>query len=215
MQASLTTGKNLEIDEFLAQYDGYIHALARNCIHKIRSNGTAYSLDMEIDELVQRVRIKLWRILLRQRITSPKAYIASMIHNEMISMLRQRQHTDFLTCSDEGEPYYGHLLISISEGMADPAYEVEQLEISSYYLSRVARAIASLAPRQRRAMICSLKDRLDDFASFITAYSALGFDVDIAAWPNKRDEVQRLKACISYARKNVRSRMSTPSPTNS
>jgi RNA polymerase sigma factor (sigma-70 family) len=195
----------LEIENFLAQHDSYISTLARNNIYKMKNSIISSSLEMEIDELVQRVRIKLWKILLRQHITNPRTYIARVVYHETISMLRQQRHIGSLTLNEEGEPFHGQTLIETSEGMADPAYEVEQQEVSHYYLSRVAQAVAKLAPHQRRAMLCVLKDRLDDFASFVTAYDTPDLDASSVAWPSGKDELLRLKASVSYARKNIRS----------
>jgi DNA-directed RNA polymerase specialized sigma24 family protein len=205
MCTSLAAGASLEIENFLTQHDRYISILARNNIYKMKNSNISTSLEMEIDELVQRVRIKLWKILLRQNITNPRAYIAKIVYHETISMLRQQRYIGSLTFDEEGEPCHGQTLIEMSEGMADPAYEVEQQEASHYYLSRVAQAVARLAPHQRRAMLCVLKDRLDDFASFVAAYDTQDLDASSAAWPSRKDELLRLKASISHARKNIRS----------
>src|SRR6266568_7822067 len=76
-----------EIDEILRQNDGYILALAREKVpHHIASPDV---LDLEIHELAQRSRIKLWRMLQTRQITHVKAYIRYIVHSESMDMIRR------------------------------------------------------------------------------------------------------------------------------
>ena len=203
------------IDENLEQYDTYIYALARKSIYNTHMRIRPNLLEERTDELAQRVRIKLWQALQQRPITNLRAYIRRIVCNEVISMIRQQLRAVPLSLNEEGEMFQGQLLVERSEGMNDPAFEAEQLETIDYYISLVACAVAKLPPRQQRAMICSLKEQLGNCKYFTEVCKHWNINTDSIAWPDGADELRRLKACISPARKNIRSLMAhTPFSDN-
>ena len=195
------------IDEVVEKYDPHICALARKTVYDTRMGTHPGLLEEEVDELAQRSRIKLWQVLQRRHITNPRAYIRRIVRTEFVNIIRQKLRAVPLSLNEEGELYQGQLLVERSEGMNDPAFEAEQLETIDHYIALVAYAVAKLPPRQQKAMICSLKEQLGNVRPFTEVCKNWDINTDSVAWPDGTDELRRLKACISPARKNMRSLM--------
>jgi DNA-directed RNA polymerase specialized sigma24 family protein len=190
-----------DADEILEQYDAYIVALVqkkipRNCVRD-------EVLHDEIDELAQNVRIKLWQALRKKRINNPKAYIRSIVYTEVIDIVRQRPLTLPLPLTEEGELYQGNLVVTPSQGMLDPAYEVEQEGAIKELLKKTAEAVLKLPPQQQRAMICSLKDQVDDILLCLDVLRNY-VDIEVPNWPAKGNELRSLRTSLSIARKKLR-----------
>jgi DNA-directed RNA polymerase specialized sigma24 family protein len=192
------------VDELLERYDLYICALAKKNIGAMRKYIHPDLLEIEVNELAQRSRIKFWQALRQQAISNPKAYIHRIVHNEAVSMLRQKLRTVPLSLNEDGEVYQGQVLVGQSEGMDNPALETELLEMTASYMAQVAHAVAKLPSRQQKAIICSLKDRLDNVLPFIDTCQELGINPNVIVWPADRDDLYRLKASISSARRHMR-----------
>lgn len=193
------------IDELLEQLDTYIVALARqkvprNVIHP-------ELLQDEIDELAQRVRFKLWLVLKKKQILHIKAYISCIIYTEVVDMVRNHLPTLPLPLDEDGELYQGNLMITASEGLQDPALEIEQAEVIDEYVKDMVEFILVLPPCQQRAMICSLKDQLDTMPSVTELLRNHAMDTGEVDWPEKKDELQSLRTSLSLARKKLRLRV--------
>src|SRR5947207_965351 len=109
-------------DELLKQYEAYIYALVREKMRRrtdITMDPTVF--DLEVDEIAQRVLIKLWQALSRESIERPKAYIMTMVRNELNTMRRERKPTLPLSVDEEGELHLETMIITSQEGMEDPA----------------------------------------------------------------------------------------------
>jgi DNA-directed RNA polymerase specialized sigma24 family protein len=192
------------VEDMVEKYDPYICAAARQKIRNMQPHISAQLQEEQINELVQRSRIKFWLALKRRPIRSPKAYIRRIVHSEAVDMVRQKPRAIPLTLDEEGELYQGWLLVEKSEGMNDPAIEAEQLETTDHYISSVVSAAMQLSPRQQEAMICWLKERLGDSKHFTEVCKNWNIDPSSITWPDRIDERRKLKACVSPARKNVR-----------
>ncbi len=192
-----------EIAEILRQNDNYILTLAREKVP--RHIASSEVLDLEIQELAQRARIKLWRALQKRNITHLKAYIRCIVHSESIDMIRSSKSELPLPLDEEGELYQGNVLVMFSEGMQDPLYELEQKEIAAEYITQVVDMLHSLPPCQRKIMICSLKEQLDDVPTLTQAFKKFEVNIEAVRWPSKKKEMQNLKASLSIARKKLRS----------
>ena len=198
-----------EIDEILRQNDGYILALARE---KVPCHiASPEVLDLEIHELAQRTRIKLWRTLQKIHITHLRAYIRCIVHSESMDMVRRYKLNLPLPVDEDGELYQGDVLVAPSEGMQDPLYELEQKEMATEYITQAVDVLRSLSPCQRQVMICSLKDQLDDVLTLTKAFKKFEINIETVRWPSKKKEVKNLKASLSTARKKLRSHLSRPS----
>jgi RNA polymerase sigma factor (sigma-70 family) len=192
---------NTRIEDVLAQYDSFIVALVREHVCQDPTLVRAAVRDLEIDELAQLVRIKLWHALEEKEITYPKAYIRRIVHSEVVDMARrQKKPLQELPEDEEGEIYYGKILVTQSEGMTDPAEVVEEQEQAKDRMSEVADAVMKLPQRQRHAMICTLRDRIDDTLLLINAFKSHKCNVHEWQWPQKRKEKVLLQASLSYAR---------------
>ena len=135
-----------EINEILRENEDYILVLARKKVP--RHIAPREVLDLEIQELAQRSRIKLWCSLKKRKITHIKAYIRSIIHSESIDMMRCCKFELSLPLDEEGELYQGKVLVAPSEGMQDPLYELVQQEMVSeiYHTGRQGDAVTSSTP---------------------------------------------------------------------
>ncbi len=199
-----------EIDEILSQNEDYILVLARNKVPRHLTSPEV--LDLEIQELAQRSRIKLWRTLQKSRIIHIKAYIRCIVHSVSMDMIRGDKPDLPLPLDEEGELYQGNVLVTPSEGMQDPLYELEQKERVAEYITQVADVLRSLPLCQRRVMICSLKDQLDDVLTLAQAFKNFEINIEAVRWPSKKKEVQNLRASLSVARKKLRARMTEFEP---
>jgi DNA-directed RNA polymerase specialized sigma24 family protein len=194
--------ENIRIEEILMQYDGFIVAVVREHIGLDPTLIRAAVRDLEIDELVQLVRIKLWHALERKEIMYPKAYIRRIVYSEIVDMTRrQKRPVQPLPEDEEGEIYSGKLLVSPSEGMADPAEVVEQREEVRGRMKDVVGVVLQLPARQRHAMICTLRDRVDDPQLLIDAFKQNKCEMQQWQWPQMRKEKILLQASLSYARR--------------
>jgi hypothetical protein len=88
--------------------------------------------------------------------------------------------------------------------MRDPAYEVEQEEYLTNSLTQTVDEVLALPPCQQRAVICSLKDRIDNVLLLIETFGEHQVDIEQVSWPEERDERQKCRASLAVARKKLR-----------
>ncbi len=184
----------------LKRYDMYIvsqvHQIGYSYAHNIHSS----VLDLELDDIMQQVRIKFWRALERETIHYPYAYIKLIIQSQFIDMLRRQKHHLFLSLDDE--LIHDEIEIGASP-IADPAeIVVQQMDVSSS-LQEMIKAVLALPPRQRYAMICLLKERVDDLRGLIEAFGANKMDIQTIRWPAEKAEKQLLQASLVPAKKRL------------
>lgn len=190
------------VDEILIQYDGFIRTLARKYIP--RTITSAEVLDLDIDELVQIARIKLWFALQKQEIRHMKAFIRRIVHNEAINMVRQHKPVVSLITNEEGELYQAHVLIASSQEIQDSAEEIEQDEMLQNYSSKLTEYVPKLPPQQQRAMICTLKDQIADILPLVDLFLQVNIDIESMHWSENADELQSERSSLSVARKKMR-----------
>src|SRR6266487_5334833 len=85
------TGESSE--EILKRFDWYIAVQTKRIVRLYPALAHQAVVDLEIDELMQRVRIKLWRTLKKRTILYPHNYIKRMILYVLIERLPQRKPT--------------------------------------------------------------------------------------------------------------------------
>ncbi len=191
--------KKEKCEDILSRFDPYIITQVqhlRNCSSLATHPAV---LDLEIDDLIQRVRIKLWQALAKTEIRYPYAYIKRIIRNEIVDMARL--HKPLVPLPSEEEWNEHEVKISLEQPGSDPAEEVEQQLDALAYLNQTIQAILKLPPRQRLAMICSLKDRVDDRAQLINAFKRYRVDIEFIRWPTDKEEKQVVQASLAHARK--------------
>lgn len=190
------------IDELLEKYNSYIVSLAWKSV--LRGTVSPENLPFVIDELAQNVRLKLWQAMRKKPIAHYRAYIGRIVQNEAVNILRRKEPTSPLPVNEEGELYQGHLLLSTADGDIDGLLdEFEQEEAVAHCISTAAEAIQRLPPRQQRAMICSLKDRVEDALPLLEALTEREVDIGGMSWPEEEEDVTRLKASLSVVRKKL------------
>jgi DNA-directed RNA polymerase specialized sigma24 family protein len=184
-----------DCEHLLVELDPYIQFSAWKALRAVSTKVP----DMEIDELIQRIRIKLWQAMRRRAVQSPQAYIRAIAHNEVLQMLRGHRSISPLPLSADGELLEGTPL-SIGTLAEDPAKQVERKD----YLVEVVDAIVMLPTRQRNAMLMSLKDRVDNPLALSQACNARKIDLERINWPHEDKEASlRLRASVSVARKKL------------
>jgi DNA-directed RNA polymerase specialized sigma24 family protein len=197
--------KNTDIEATLAQYDSYLIRQVRDLMRLHPDIIRREVLDLETDELVQRVRIKFWHALQDKQIEYPKTYIKRIVHSEFIDMVRRlKPHYMLeLPVDEEGELYQGRMLITPSAGMADPSIEYEEQATASERLQEIVDAILALPARQQRALICDMRDRVDDLAALTRAFKERKANLESWQWPQQKNDKLLLRASLAYARTKV------------
>jgi len=189
-------------EEILRKYEPYIRSLARKQFPHNRVHPDL--LDLDIDEVVQNVRVKLWLTLLRERVISIRAYIRSIVHSVIVDMIRKYEPAQSLPLDEDGELYQGDLIAAAREDLRDPAHEVEEKEFTTDLLGKTVDGVLDLPSSQQRAMICSLKDQIDDLLLLVEAFKVRDVDIEAVNWPEGKSEVQKLRVSLSIARKKLR-----------
>jgi RNA polymerase sigma factor (sigma-70 family) len=183
----------------LKRFDAYIVSQARQLRSSFSVVVHPAVFDLEIDDLIQRVRINFWRALARREINHPHAYIKRMIHNEIVDIARQQKR---IVPFPTDEEWGGREARKEWEPrMPDSAEEVEQRMDALCCLNEVVQAILKLPPRQRLAMICSLQERVDDRAQLIHAFKMHRVDIEAMHWPTEKKEKHLIQASLTPARK--------------
>jgi len=181
-------------EAILRDVDGYVIMQAHKLIDLHVRRRYEWTNTLDVDELAQRARIKLWKALERNNdIVHLYSYIRHIVYSEFIDMQRQQKH-------------YLPLFIEESdllESSADPASEFMQRVENATFLHSVARAVVALPPRQRLAMLCMLRDRVDDLVQLRAIFRLYNIDVDAARWPSEKAERRLLLASLSVARQKL------------
>src|SRR5260221_3673911 len=98
--------EDASVEELLEKFDPYIVAQTRQlaCL----GSDVAYPAGLELDDIAQRVRIKLWQALRQRPIEKPVAYIKRIVHTEFVDMKRQHKPHLPLPVDEEGELHAGN-----------------------------------------------------------------------------------------------------------
>ncbi len=196
-----------DIEEILARFDAYIVTLVQKMARRSSNIARPEVLDLEIDEIVQRVRIKFWKALEAKEIEHHKAYIRTIVNNEFNDLGRKRKAPLPLPTDEDGELYMGNVLLSESEGLADPAVEFGKEEVMDDLMELTAHVVTDLPPRMQRAMINHLKEEVDDFILFTESFEKRQININAVRWPDDKADTKRLKASLSPARRIIARRI--------
>ncbi len=155
------------------------------------------SLQMvEIEELEQRTRIKFWRTLEKHQIHHPRSYIKHIIYSEFHDMVRQQKVQIALVDDEEGDE-------EETLHTPDPADEVERREEDIAFLHKLVRLVLKLPRRQQFAMICLLKDQVDDLALLTRTFQQYAVDINNIQWPCNSAGRKLLQASLYLARQTL------------
>ncbi len=182
-----TNEKNTNIEAVLSQYDPYLIKQVHDRMHSHSDVIRPELLALETDELVQRARIKFWHALQDKHIEYPKTYLKHIVNSEFIDLVRRIKphYTLDLPVDEEGELYQGHMLITPSLGMADPAIEYEEKVKVSERMQEVVDAVLALPARQQHALICDMRDRVDDLEALTNAFKNRKTTIEKWQWPQQ------------------------------
>ncbi len=169
-------------DEFLAAHDVHIRYEARRAIPLDLFSRDV--LDLEADELAQKIRIKLWASHQKYPIIHPGAYIRTIARTTAIDMVRRHRPTVSLFGDADGELCFGDHIPAQNEGFQDPADEIELGEVDTDFLTMLMKAILALP--------------------LIDALKVYGIDIEAMDLPDEPGEVRLLKASLTVARKKLR-----------
>jgi DNA-directed RNA polymerase specialized sigma24 family protein len=195
------------IEEILARFDPYIVAQVQKMARRSSNIAHPDVLDLEIDEIIQRVRIKFWKALEAKEIEYHRAYIRTIVSTEFNDLSRKRKAPLPLPTDEDGELYMGNALLSESEGLADPAVEFGKKETIDGLMALTADVVTDLPSRQQHAMICYLKEQVDNGIRLIEAFEKHKINIDAVSWPVDEADKKRLKASVSPARHNIARRV--------
>jgi RNA polymerase sigma factor (sigma-70 family) len=180
------------IDEtMLESLDRYIVMQAKKLLYRSHASSYRY-IDLEVDELAQRVRIKLWNMLKKGPIHRPYPYVRRIIYSEFIDIKRQRKPLLSLNIEEEGDHQ--------PQTARDPADEIMQEMEDVALQQRIVHMVVELPPRQQLAMICFLRDVVDDPAQLSLAFCKYHIDITDMQWPRQKAERQLLRASLTVAR---------------
>ncbi len=186
-------------EAILNRFDCYIAQRARLLVYHYSPFAHPGLLDMEADELVQRVRIKFWQALNKYHIEYPRAYLKRIIYSEFSDMKRQQNAHPPLPLD---ESWVGCQLDQF-ENAPDPADEIEQRLEGEELLEGIIQMILHLPPRQRTAIICFLLDQIDDPAYLTALFKAHKVNIEALQWPHSKAERKLLQASLYIARQTL------------
>ena len=189
-----------DIEEILVRFDSYVVMLVQKKACSSSNIARPEVLDLEIDEIIQRVRIKFWRALLTKHIDHHRAYIRSIVSNEFNDIGRRRKASLPLPTDEDGELYMGDVLLSESNELADPAIAFEKEEATDDLLKLTVQVVTDLPPRMKLAMINHLKDQVDNLIRLTEAFEKREVNIKTMKWPDDPADSKRLKASLSPAR---------------
>ncbi|HLI91816.1 MAG TPA: hypothetical protein VKV37_24220, partial [Ktedonobacteraceae bacterium] len=190
-----------EIISFLEQHEAYILAQARRLVP--RNIFSPEVIDLETDELVQKSRIKLWQALQERVITNPRAYIKAVVRSEAVNATRQQGPLLPLPVDADGELRQEGVIGRSGEDTQDPAMIFERKEQMVEQTARAVSNTLALPQCQRRAMICALKEDVDDAQLLAREFRRHGVNIEAIHWPRDKAAAHRSKASLAPARRKL------------
>jgi len=199
--------KDESSEAILKRFDWYIGVQSKRVVRHYPALAPQAVVDLEIDELMQRVRIKFWRALERGPILYPRNYIKRIIRSEIIDMGRQRKPSVPLPTDEDEQRRFWEMSGFLISDEHDPADEVEQRMESSALLERAIPLVLSLPPRQRLAMMCALQEKVDDLMQLVDGFKDYHTDIETLHWPSEQHEKRVLQASLVVARQTIARKM--------
>jgi hypothetical protein len=109
-----------------------------------------------------------------------------------------------LDTDEEGEPYYGNLLLSQNEGTVDPLEILTEKETISEFIQQAVDAVMVFPPLQRKAILCVFKDRVDYIRELREALHTHRIDFKQLDWSGRQAALHSMKVSASLAKKKLR-----------
>jgi DNA-directed RNA polymerase specialized sigma24 family protein len=195
---------DIQSEEIIERYNTYITVIARRYVPRKVIHPEA--IEDEIEDIVQETRIRLWKTLTLKglQIFNIEAYIARIVRNLCADIGRRKPYHS-LSLDADGELQQGHALISQSEGVQDPAYELEQKEQTSTSIVKLTEAVLKLPRIQQYAFIAFLEEHKDVTSPLLCVLRKRGIDIEAIQMPGIISTPQSQRTSFSIARKKLRS----------
>ncbi len=85
----------------LQRFDAYIVSQVHQIGYNYSRTVQPSVLDLELDEVIQLVRIKFWQALGKRNIRYPYAYIKLIIQSQFIDMIRYQRRYELVSLNEE------------------------------------------------------------------------------------------------------------------
>lgn len=162
--------------------------------------------DADLQDIAQEAWVSYSRRSEKGDIDHPEAYIAMIIRNKFRDYIRKEKRRSPLptislsVLAEYSEVEFaslsGHSLINHANALDD---QVEKLD----FLNNLAVVLPKVAPRQRRAIICTLLDKVDDQLQLKQILKSNRIDASEMCWPSNNAEKRLLQASLPAARRTL------------
>lgn len=163
-------------------------------------------VEADVEDIAQEAWISFSLKFLKGGINNPKAYSIRVIRNKFMDFLRKEKRFPFiltvsLSVNDENsEADFTMLYCKDMDNQASyPGRRIEEME----YLHELAVALFELPRRQRRAIACTLLDKLGDLLPLRHVFTYHHMDEAEMYWPINKEEKRVLQASLPEARRNL------------
>jgi DNA-directed RNA polymerase specialized sigma24 family protein len=184
-------------EKLLEGIDDFIQKQARRVMCWHLCSGHEELDTLEVDELAQRVRIKLWKMLQKGPIQSPFSYTRRIIYSEFIDMKRQQKVLSPLPEDDSEEIH------PLTPLVIDPADEIIARMEALSFLRNLVQMMVDLPARQKTAMLSFLWLQVDDTTVLQAILAAYDLEANVIEWPAEDIARKTLSASLSVARQKM------------
>jgi DNA-directed RNA polymerase specialized sigma24 family protein len=158
----------------------------------------------DLQDIAQEAWISYSRRSEKGDIDKPESYIAMVIRNKFRDFIRKEKRrfplpTIALSLLSE-HPEVEFVLLS-SRSLVNPVNEIDDLVETMDILNDLAVVLPKVPPRQRRAMICTLLDKVDDPFKLKQVLKSHHIDASEMCWPSNNAEKHLLQASLPAARR--------------
>ena len=118
-------------------------------------------------------------------------------------MIRRSKRTVPLALDEEIEESKRAVFFGAHWGARDPADEIEEKDLFMRIVEQAVEQIVTFPARQRRALLCELRERLEGEMSLEEICEKWSISREEMCWPEDKQEKQRLKALLPVARRRL------------
>ena len=160
--------------------------------------------DADLQDIAQEAWVSYSRRSERGDIDNPEAYIAKIIRNKFRDYLRKEKRRSLLptislsVLAEHSEVEFASLSC---QSLINPANALDDQVEKMDFLNNLAVVLPKVAPRQRRAIICTLLDKVDDPHQLKQALKRNHIDASEMCWPSNNAEKRLLQASLPAARR--------------
>ena len=160
--------------------------------------------DPDLQDIAQEAWVSYSRRSEKGDINNPEAYIAKIIRNKFRDHFRsekRRSPLPTLSLSAFAENPDIELAALSGQGLINPVNELDDQVEKMDFLNYLAVILPKVPPRQRRAIICTLLDKIDDPLQLKQALKSNHIDASEMCWPSNNAEKRLLQASLPAARR--------------